>query len=477
MYLDLAVIVLAFIVLIIDLFNPKNRRLTGYCALGGLFAVAVLGLVPTNLRGDAFLGMYILDPMAVFFKVLAVVITFIVILLSLDYMEKKTPHTGEYYALLLFICSGVMVMSSAADLVALFIALELVSIPLYVLSGYLKFDRKSSEAGFKYFVLGAFSSGLLLYGMSFIYGNLGTTSFSEITVKLTGLGPQFPHAVLLGLILMIAAFGFKIAMAPFHMWAPDVYEGAPTPVTAFISVAPKAAGLAIMIRFFYEFLNVMRPYNFTMQWSTVLAVLAVFTMFMGNLFAIPQTNFKRMLAYSGVAQIGYLIVGLCAVNVGGTASLMFYMLVYALANLGAFGVLIACSSLTGSDEIEGMAGFAKRSPGLALVMLLCLLSLAGAPPLAGFVGKFYIFAAAFNSEFPLMKVVVIVAIINSVISLYYYFGVLKAMYFKDPADETPVPVTGAFRLAMGCCVLGVVLLGLCPALPRWLMSAATLLHP
>ncbi|MBI2252691.1 MAG: NADH-quinone oxidoreductase subunit N, partial [Armatimonadetes bacterium] len=337
--------------------------------------------------------------------------------------------------------------ASSNELITLFVSLELVSIPLYILASFNRNDQKSAEAGLKYFLLGALSSGILLYGMSLIYGTLQTTFLTNILLKLSKL-EEFPLALILGLIFVLAGLGFKIASAPFHMWAPDVYQGAPTPITAFISIGPKAAGIAVLSRLFLGYFITLKP-----DWTFILSILSIFSMTIGNLAALSQTNFKRMLAYSGIAQIGYILIGLTSASVSGLSGVLFYILIYALTNLGAFSIIIIYALETGSEEIKDYAGLVKRSPLLASILFLALLSLAGVPPLSGFIGKFYLFTSAFQAK---LYFLVFMGIINSVISLYYYLSV--------SLEDTPLKVNFSFKLALSLALIGIVFLGLYPPL-------------
>lgn len=479
MTVEISLLILGIFLLFLEITGVKNKKTIGYVGIVGLLttmALSLLKLVPLVKSGalNIMKGFYILDPFSLFFKELFLIITFMVILMSLDYFEKK-EHPGEYYAILVFICMGMSLLVSAGELVSLFVSLELISIPLYILASYLKFNKQSSEAGIKYFLLGAVSTAFLLYGLSLLYGTFGTTNLNEMfqmyrTGQFAITAANFPHVLLLAIIFITVGFGFKVAAAPFHMWAPDVYQGAPTPVTAFLSVGPKAAGMAIMMRVFAGSLIFMKP-----DWTVILAALAALSMTVGNLVAIPQTNIKRMLAYSGIAQMGYVLVGLAAATYQGAASAIFYLFIYAFTNLGAFAIIIIYSHVTGSDEIKDFAGLAKRSPILALIMMLALLCLAGVPPLAGFVGKFYLFYAAYQSK---LYWLVLVGVINSVISLFYYLNVLKYIYFEKPAEEVKtLPVSNPFKLTLALSTIGIVVMGLFPPLAKITLEVAQLFFP
>jgi len=415
--------------------------------------------------GNYIKGTFILDGYALFFKVLFVVVLFMVVLLGDDFMEERTGNIAEYYFLLFMSAVGLMFMVSAADLLTLFVAFELSSIPMYVLAAYFKKDKASSEAGLKYFLLGAFSAGLMLYGITLIYGTFGTLNFKDLgTILLVG---NLSPVILLAIVSVIIGLGFKIAAAPLHMWAPDVYQGGPTPVVSFISVAPKAAGLAVIARFFITSFP-----SISYQWVFLLLLLSAISMLVGNLAAMPQTNFKRMLAYSGISHIGYILLGIAASSQIGIASVLFYIAIYALTNLGAFGVLIMVSRYTKSDEIKDLAGLSRRSPGLALILLLALLSLAGVPPLGGFVAKFMLFFAIFKESNPIFQIMVLYAILNSVVSLFYYLKVLRVAYFDKSESMEPIRVPAYSAPALYLSVIGIVILGMVPSFYHWVSQMA-----
>jgi NADH-quinone oxidoreductase subunit N len=358
-----------------------------------------------------------------------------------------------------------MLISAAADLISIFVALELISISLYALVGFLK-DAKSTEASLKYLLLGAIASAILLYGMAFVFGFTGKTQLGDISQVIHNLsltGASAAPGLMLGLILLIVGFGFKIAAFPFQMWVPDVYEGAPTPITAFLSVASKAAGFAIILRIFYSAFSF--PAWLSQDWGMIFAILAAIGMTAGNIVAIPQTNIKRMLAYSSIAQAGYLILGIAtmgfspAMNHLGQSSLLFFLAGYAVTNLGAFIAVITLSNKVGSDRISDYDGMGKRAPMISLALTLCLISLTGIPPTAGFMAKFYIFSSAVQHG---LLWLVIIAVLNSVVSAYYYLRVVKVMWFNEPKFEGNVPSSTALRTALVVCCLGVILLGVLP---------------
>lgn len=378
--------------------------------------------------------------------------------MSDDYLKREGYPVGEYYPLILFCTAGAMLMASGTDLMTLFLGLEVLSVALYVLAGFFRGQLRSNEAGLKYFLLGAFSTGFLLYGIALLYGVAGTTNVADIGIYLANRGNHAfsnPMAVA-GMLLLSIGFLFKIAIAPFHMWTPDVYQGAPTPVTAFMSAAPKAAGFAAFLRIFLLGLG-----SFYHDWTSLLWVLAVLTMFVGNIAAIYQTDLKRMLAYSSIAHAGYALVGMVAANRIGVSGILFYMLAYTFMNLGAFAVLVLAGK-KGEENLtlEGFAGFGYKRPFLGVAMTIFLFSLMGIPPTAGFAGKFFIFAGALKAGYVWLAVL---GVLNSAISLYYYLRVMVYMYFREPAEDY-----GWVKMAPGAVIsivlslVGVLYLGILP---------------
>lgn len=446
---ELALLCLALLIFGLDLFSGGDkRRWLGWLAAAGLAVIFVLNMFWSWTGGElVFSGMLKPDLLALLFKETFIVAAILTVLISVDYKPLKSH--GEYYGLIILATLGMSLMAAAADLIMLYVALELTSITLYILAGYLRDVPKSSEAGLKYFLFGAFSSALMLYGMSLIYGLTGQTGLKQVAVALATSNLHLP--VVVGALLVLAGFAFKIAAVPFHMWTPDVYEGAPTPVTAFVSVASKAAGFAVLMRVFIGAFDFIRP-----EWVAVVGALSVVTMTLGNVVAIPQTNIKRMLAYSSIAQAGYVLIGVVSVSTLGVASAIFYLIMYTLTNICAFAVVILISNVTGSDEIEDFAGLSRRSPAMALVMLLALLSLGGIPPVAGFFGKLYVFAAAIEQG---LLWLVVIGVLNAIISLYYYLIVVRVMYLEEPPSDEPVPVPALSTIVLLVTGLGVALLG------------------
>ncbi len=445
----------AFLVFTADLFLPATRKTwLAYLSLAGLVVVALSALSLGGVSAPAFGGILVVDRFAVFFKLLFAVIAAFVILCSIHYVQKRLSYPGEYYALILLSTLGMMLLAASAELITAYISLELVSFSLYVLVSYAKTNAKSNEGGMKYMLLGAFASALLLYGLSFLYGVTGETSFEAIAVALKGGPTGGSLALSLAVVLLLAGLSFKVAAVPFHMWAPDAYEGAPTPVTAFIAVASKAAGFALVLRIFVEALSPLLA-----DWRGVVALLAALTMVVGNLVAIQQRNIKRMLAYSSVGQVGYLLVGVAALTPDpehgamATSAMLLHLAGYAAANLAAFLVVILLDHATGKDDIPDFAGLAERAPFAALALTASLFSLAGLPIFAGFVTKFYIFAAAAQAD---LLWLVLLATLMSLVSFYYYLMVVKQMYMV-PAPEpgrlrVPALLTGTLAVLLALVV-------------------------
>ncbi len=464
---EITLAVFAIAVILLDLVVRQKSWLRSVSLSGLVIAGGVSIAMWGGDYSPQFNNMLAVDDFALFFNVLFAGIAFLVILATADYASKFEHFQGEYYALILISTLGMMLMAATADLISLYISLELTSISLYVLVSLLK-DKKSTEASLKYLLLGAIASAVLLYGMALVFGFTGETQLGAIAQSIQSMSLNSilaSPALLMGIVMLIAGFGFKIAAVPFQMWVPDVYEGAPTPVTAYLSVGSKAAGFAIILRVFYSAFGT--PAWLSQNWGMIFAVLAVISMIIGNVVAIPQTNIKRMLGYSSIAQAGYLMVGLAtfglapAADIMGQSGVLFFLASYALTNLGAFIAVIAISNKINSDEIADFAGMGKRAPLLALALTLCLVSLIGMPPAAGFMAKFFIFRAAVIND---LLWLVVIAVLNSVISAYYYLRVVKVMWLGEPASPEKVPSSGAPRLALFICCLGVLLLGIIPGL-------------
>jgi NADH-quinone oxidoreductase subunit N len=466
---EIAACGLALVVLGLDLIWPRlGGRKLGIVTAIGAAAILLVTFLRRDATGDTFGGLYLADHYAVFFRLIFLTAVTLVSLLSADFVEREIRRPGEYYALLLFSTTGFMIMAAAGDLLTLYLGLELGTISLYPLAGYIKREPRSGEAGLKFMIIGAVSSATLLYGISLVYGTIGTTAFSGIRDGVSqaswalGRGLYLPEPGLaLGIAFILAGFSFKMVAAPFHMWAPDVYHGAPTPITAYLSVASKSAGFAVVGRVFLGALLTVSP-----QWWLVLAGLSFASMFYGNVVAIPQTNIKRMLAYSGIAQAGYVLVGLAATSELGSASSLFYLLQYTFTNVGAFIVVTVVWQATGREDISGYRGLSRRSPALGFALLLLFLSLGGIPPLAGFWAKLYVFAAGIQQG---LWWLVTLGVLTTVMSLYYYLMVIKQAYFFDPDDPTPIPIPWPAAVALFICTVTILLL----AYPQPVLSLAT----
>jgi proton-translocating NADH-quinone oxidoreductase chain N len=464
---EIIILLTAFAVLIADLFLPeKNKKAVPYLGLAGL----ILAFIPAIIQFQAgerllFSSALILDGFTSYFRLVFLAAGGLVFLAGIGY--KDIPRSaGEFYTLILFSILGITLLAGANDLIMLYIALELVSLSCYPLAGFLKEDYKSNEAALKYFLLGAASSAILLYGISLIYGMAKTTNLIEIgnAFSATPVNP----ALFIALLLFLAGLGFKLALVPFHMWCPDVYEGSPTLITAFLSVGPKLAGFAALTRVLTSAFG-----NFQDEWINVLVILSVLSMCLGNLAAIPQRNIKRMLAYSSIAQAGYMLIGLISVSSGGFGlpGLLIYLVAYLFTNLGAFSVVIYFEHKTGSNDIADYTGLSTRSPFLAAMLTIFLLSLVGIPPLAGFVGKFCVFAGAIEVGFIWLAVI---GVINSVISLYYYFNVVRVMYLNPAVQEGQISAPYGLKLAIIVAAGFTLLIGL---LPQGFLNLARICAP
>jgi NADH-quinone oxidoreductase subunit N len=428
----------------------EDRRGIARLATGGVLALAVWAMF-VEPAGPALNGMFVQDGLALYAKRLFLVATFIGLLAGLSLPDRVfARRSAEYHLLLLTSLLGMLVLASARDLILLFIAFELMSIPLYVLAGFVKRDAAAVEAALKFFLVGSVSSAVMVYGLSFVYGATRTTDLARIATT----GEASP-LLMLGLVLTLVGFAFKIAAFPFHMWVPDAYEAASTPFVAWLSVAPKAAGFVALFRVYFE-----GGGDRAAAWVPAAALLATITMLAGNLMALPQKNTKRLLAYSGIAQIGYMLVGVAAASASGTAMVLFYLVAYVFGNMGAFLVVEALARAEGSEATSAFRGLAQRSPLLALAMLLFLLSLGGIPFVAGFWAKLYVFWAA--AERGLYWLVLLGAILT-VVALFYYLLIAKRMYIEEPDNPARVPVATTLALSVALCALGVVLLGLYPA--------------
>ena len=440
----------AFAALTMDFF-VKRKKLVGEFSL----FVIVLALCLTKTPAQPlplFFGLFHLDAFAHFFRIIALVAVAITILISLGYAPIKNRYAGEFYGLFLFMAFALILVAAANNLLMIFLGIEFVSLVSYLLVGFLKNDPKSKEAAIKYLLFGSVCSAVMLYGMSLLYGATGSLELPVIGNALF-YAPFKPLAIT-AILFFFVGLGFKISMAPFHMWAPDVYEGAPTPVTAFLSVAPKALGFAVLIRVLD-----MIFWNFKEVWSPVLVILSILTMTIGNITAVSQSNIKRFLAYSSIAQAGYILMGLAVFSILGRGAVLIYLFAYLLTNLGAFAVVLFVGGETQSDSLDAYAGLSERSSTAAAMLTVFLLSLAGLPPLAGFIGKYYVFAAAIEGKFITLT---IFAAINSVIAAYYYFRIIRLMYLTPATGPAFPSPSKALTIALWILFLSVLAMGVFP---------------
>ena len=440
------------ILMVFDSYKPDRMRITGVISIAGIIAAAIALVSLWSTGGDqtAFNGMIATDELRLSFSLVFLFVTALTILISSIWVERENVPAGEYHTMLIFATVGMLFMASGNDLVIIFLGLETLSIATYVMAGLRKTDLRSNESAMKYFILGSYASGFLLYGMALVYGAMGTTNITEIAAKISD--PNFPALLLVGGAMLLVGFGFKIAAAPFHVWAPDVYEGAPTPVTAFMAAGPKAAGFASFIRIFvigFPLIAGVQASEFLhYSWVTALTVMAFLTITIGNVAAIVQNNVKRMLAYSSISHAGYALVGFLGAGVATTipardeavAAVAFYMLTYAVTNLGAFAVItILAQKNDRRTEFEDYNGIGFKSPVLAFTLALFMLSLLGLPLTAGFIGKVLVFRPALEAGNTMLTILVVVAVINSAISAYYYLRLIVVMFFKERTTDWIAP--------------------------------------
>ncbi len=472
---EMVLAIFGIILMLFDSYKPNRLRITGMISIVGIIASAIalwsLWSDP-NSTNSAFNGMIVMDGLRLSFTLVFLFVTAITILISSVWVERENVPAGEYHCMLLFATVGMMFMASGNDMVVIFLGLETLSIATYVMAGMRKRDLRSNESAMKYFILGSYASAFLLYGMALIYGATGTTNITEIASKIGD--SSFPALLLVGGAMLLIGFGFKIATVPFHVWTPDVYEGAPTPVTAFMAAGPKAAGFASFIRIFVLGFPIIAGVQATQYlhdtWITTLTVMAALTMTVGNIAAIVQNNVKRMLAYSSIAHAGYALVGFIGAGVATTiagrdeavASVAFYMLTYAVTNLGAFAVVTLVGQKNDRrTEFEDYNGIGFKSPVLAFTLSLFMLSLLGLPLTAGFIGKVLVFRPALEAGSAMLTVLVIIAVINTAISAYFYLRLIVVMFFKERTTDWVKPeIPAAVGIVLVVTVLGVFLLGI-----------------
>jgi NADH-quinone oxidoreductase subunit N len=465
---EIGLVVLAVTILVLDLTLMKRHHL-GWVVVAGLTVIAVLAVLFARpaVQGQLFWGgMIRLDGTGFLFRMIFLVGAALTTLFSFN--NEELSNHGEFYMLLVVSTLGMCLMASAADLILLYLAIEMTSIPLFVLAGFYTQDERSVESGLKYMLYAAMTSAVMLYGFSLLYGFTGTTNLYQIAESLLA-GHVSLAAVGAALVLVVTGFSFKVSAAPFHFWAPDVYEGAPTPVTGFLSTASKAAGFAVLIRV----LIVAFP-TIASVWSLMVGILAAISMIVGNFVALTQRNIKRLLAYSSIAQAGYMLIGVASFSKFGTSATIYYLMAYLVTNLAAFGIITVIGQSVGSDDISAYAGLSRRSPALAFLLLAAVLSLGGVPPFAGFIGKLLVFGSAIKAN---MVWLAFLGVINSIVALYYYLNILKVVYLH-PADENcpPIKVIAPWAVALGICAAGILVLGVVVAPWLGLSGAAAILY-
>ena len=450
---EILLLILAMVVLVLDLvLSDQGRCNLGWVTAGGLALIIGVSLFVARPESEPRMiwgGMLRHDWMGFFFMIMFLFAAAITALFSVGL--PRIGNRGEFYFLLLVSTLGMSFMAASADLIMVYLAIETTAIPLYVLAGFLKQDDKSTESGFKYLIFGAMTSAIMLYGFSLLYGFTGTTNIYSLAQG--AQAGQISIWVMFGtLLLVLVGFGFKISAVPLHFWAPDVYEGAPSQVTGFLSTASKAAGFAVLVRVLFAAFPAIAPY-----WGAVIAAISVATMTLGNAIALAQNNIKRLLAYSSIAHAGYALIGIAVVSQQGVSSMVFYLFVYIITNLAAFGIVITVGRITGSDEISAYAGLSRRSPWLALAILVAFFSLAGMPPFGGFIAKFAVFAAAVEADLIWLAVI---GVLNAIIGLYYYLSVLKVVYlYRSEDEDKALPISRSYTFALIVLVFGIILVG------------------
>ncbi len=466
---EIALIMGIILLLIWDMAFSLRRGAAAFIALAALLCSGVVTLISAGPAMDLFNGLIVRDSFADFFKLFFLVVTGITVMISLrardtiDYTDGRDRDASEFYALLLTLNLGMNLMAAASDLLMAYLSLEMVSLMSYIVVGFRRRSAASSEAALKYVIYGGVASGVMLFGLSLLYGLTGATDFSTVRAALVAAGPESLAILVLAVIFILAGFGYKVASVPFHMWCPDVYEGAPTPVTAFLSVGPKAAGFALLIRFFAGNLGGAVPDDSQLlgvPWIVLLGLISAATMTLGNLSAILQSNIKRLLAYSSIAHAGYLLMALCVFTRDSQQAILFYLVAYLFMNLGAFIVVIGFSEAGIGETIESYKGLGHRAPFFAAMMGVFLFSLTGLPPMAGFIGKFYLFAAVLNKGGAFYWTLAFIGILNSAISLYYYARILKAMFFTPTTETAPLVVPAIHRTMASILAFFTIAMGL-----------------
>jgi len=483
---EMVLAVFACLVLIFEIgLLARQRRWAAYVSLAGLGATAgSLYQMYRSLEGysaTGFYEMYAVDNFAIVFKVMFLITAAVAIALSIKFLDVENEQRGEYYSLILFATTGMMLMASSVDILSIFVSFELAAVSVYVLVAYFKSDKKSNEGAMKYFLLGIFSSGIFLYGLSLLYGVTGETNLEKIATALGDQERATSFVTILAMIFIAVGLFFKVAAAPFHMWAPDAYEGAPTSVTAFMSVGSKAAAFAIFARIFIYGLPVLRGTTSVEQlgWVSLLAAISALTMTWGNIAAVTQSNAKRLMAYSSISHAGFLLLGLVAGNQTGYVGLIIYLFVYIFMNLGAWGCIIALrrEQIPG-DQVDDFNGLMQTNPTIAVLMTLFLISLAGIPPTAGFVGKYFLFAGLIETGNKWLTTLAVIAVVNAAISIYYYARFIKAMFMAPVVERAPLAVSPSMKTALLAAAVMVIAVGVYPS--PWVnltrMAAQQLVH-
>lgn len=462
---EITLAALGILILVLGLVLPqKTLPKLGWLTSVSLLAVIALVVLGWNNSGEINGNLYIVDQFSQFFKMVFLISAFFVVFGSMRFVDSYLGKQSEYYSIMLFATLGMMVMSSANDFITMYLGLELMAISFIILVCFRRTDTKSLEAGLKYILLNGVSSAVLLYGFSLVYGLTGTVVVSEVGRALA-MQQQVLPLLVIGITFIIAGMGFKVAAVPFHMWAPDVYEGAPTPITSFLAVGSKAASFAVLIRIFLVGL-----FGVSVDWGLMIAILAALTILIGNLVAIPQTNIKALLAYSSIAQAGYILVGLVTASHEGVKAIMIYSFLYIFAIVAAFTVIAYYYKAIGSDEIKDYAGLAQRSPLMAAVMVVALLTMAGIPPFAGFVGKFYLFMTVVEDYLWLA----LIGLVMSMVSVYYYLRVVLVMYRGKPQDNSPIKISMPVKITLLVTMIMSILLGVYPGPLSDLVNSASL---
>ena len=465
---EIIVLSTALVILVADMFlRDDHKDKLAFVSVAGMWLAAASAATLFGQRVTIMSDMFVVDSFSIVMKMIVLIAGGLAVLVGYDYLRRPLAKQGEWYFLMTASVLGMMIMTGTSHLLVAFLAIQLTSIPLYILTGFKKGNLKSSEAALKYFLLGIITAAITLYGMSLIYGLTGSLHLPVIAANLAKVDPK--NAVLfMGMVLIISGFSFKIAAVPFHFWAPDVYEGAPTPVAGFIAAVPKVAGFAVLARLVYTAFP-----DFNVQWMGLFALLAVLTMTTGNLLALPQKNFKRMLAFSGIAHVGYMLIALAVGTRNGLGALVFYAAAYAIMNVGAFAIVVALGRTNQEHQVKTFAGLGTRSPLTAAAMTLFLLSMMGFPLTAGFSGKLFLFSAAVQQGFTWL---VVIGVVNSVISVFYYLRVVREMYFEKSHTDKPFNMPVVLIIVVAAAVLLTLALGFYPEPLIHLTRGLSLLH-